>query len=184
MGALRHFARSLGLPDACIDTFYPVRGTKLRGWLHKFRLKQCGWATAISPYVVIEGRTGVSVGAYCVLNPFVHVWGHGGVRIGDRVMIASHTAITSVTHDYTADSMRFSTPVGRPVVIHDDVWIGAHAVVLPGVTIGRGAVVGAGAVVTNDVPAYAIVMGMPARVVRYRPQPVGQPDLADFGVVL
>ena len=61
------------------------------------------------------------------------------------------------------------TPV-RPVVIGDDCWIGSRVTIMPGVTLGRGCVVGAGAVVTRDVPPYAVVAGVPARVVRYRNQ--------------
>ena len=56
-----------------------------------------------------------------------------------------------------------------PIVIGDDVWIGARAIILPGVHIGRGAIVSAGAVVTDDVPEYAIVAGNPARVIKQRP---------------
>jgi maltose O-acetyltransferase len=85
-------------------------------------------------------------------------------------MIASHTAIVSLTHDYTRPDMRFAPAIGASVVIEDDVWIGAHAVIMPGVTIGRGAVVGAGAVVRDDVPPFAIVAGIPARLIRYRPE--------------
>ncbi|MCB9159898.1 MAG: CatB-related O-acetyltransferase [Caldilineaceae bacterium] len=57
-----------------------------------------------------------------------------------------------------------------PVRIEDDVWIGARAIILPGVTIGQGAIIGAGAVVTKDVPAYAVCAGNPARVLRLRTQ--------------
>jgi maltose O-acetyltransferase len=58
----------------------------------------------------------------------------------------------------------------KPVVI-DDVWIGGHVIILPGVHIGKGAIVGAGAVVTKDVPEYAIVGGSPAKVIKYRKEP-------------
>lgn len=54
------------------------------------------------------------------------------------------------------------------IIIEDDVWIGANSVILPGVTIKKGAVVGAGSVVTKDVPSYAVVCGNPARVIKYR----------------
>ena len=56
----------------------------------------------------------------------------------------------------------------QPVTIMDDVWIGARAIILPGVTIGQGAIVAAGAVVTKDVPPFAIVGGVPARLIDYR----------------
>ena len=58
----------------------------------------------------------------------------------------------------------------KPVIIGDDVWIGGRVIILPGVTIGNGAIVGAGAVVTRDVPEYAIVGGVPAKVIKMRTQ--------------
>ena len=64
--------------------------------------------------------------------------------------------------------MMLQTDPKRPVVIGDDVWIAARAIILPGVTIGKGSIIGAGAVVTKDVPEYAVVGGNPARVIRYR----------------
>lgn len=81
--------------------------------------------------------------------------------------IGSHTAITTLTHDHTREIMQ-ATSVKEPVIIHDDVWIGAHCVIMPGITIGQGAVVGAGAVVTKDVEPHAIVAGVPARLLMYR----------------
>ncbi len=172
MGKIRHTLLQLGISNAQIDTFFPLRAMKLRGWLYRFRLGRCGWATTIDRYVVIQGSHSVQIGDYSAINAFTHIWGHYGVRIGNRVMIASHTAIVSVTHDYTRPDMRFAQPIGAPVVIEDDVWIGAHAVIMPGVTIGRGAVVGAGAIVRENVPPFAIVAGIPARIIRYRPETV------------
>nr|WP_310586587.1 acyltransferase [Larkinella insperata] len=169
MGLLRKIATTLGVQDAVVNTFHPVDQTMLRGLFYKAHLKKCGWANSIGKYVTLLGKESIEIGSYCGINSFVHVWGHKGVVIGDRVMIASHVAITSLTHNYTAESMRFSAPLGGKIIIEDDVWIGSHAIIMPGVTIGRGAVVGAGAVVTKDVPAFAIVVGTPARVVKYRP---------------
>ncbi|QJD77225.1 acyltransferase [Spirosoma rhododendri] len=170
MGYARTILRRLGLSNAQIDTFYPMRTMKLRGWLYRFRLGRCGWGTTIDRYVTVLGGKSVQVGEYSAINAYTHIWGHNGVRIGNRVMIASHTAITSLTHDYTRPDMRFAPAIGGPIVIEDDVWIGSHVVIVPGVTIGRGAVVGAGAVVRDDVPPFAIVAGVPARIVRYRPE--------------
>ncbi len=170
MGKIRQTLLRLGIANAQIDTFVPLRAMKLRGWLYRFRLGRCGWATTIDQYVTIQGGRFVQIGEYSAINAYTHIWGHNGVQIGNRVMIASHTAIVSVTHDYTRPDMRFAPAIGAPVVIEDDVWIGAHAVIMPGVTIGRGAVVGAGAVVRDDVPPFAIVAGIPARLIRYRPE--------------
>jgi acetyltransferase-like isoleucine patch superfamily enzyme len=83
------------------------------------------------------------------------------VTIGDDTLIASHVAITSLTHDPRAD-LYSASQQSRPIVIGRNVWIGTHAVILPGVTIGDGAIIGAGAVVTRDVAPRAVVVGVPA----------------------
>lgn len=132
------------------------------------QLLSCGDRTSIQFPVTIAGPEWVSFGSDVALAAYVHIWGLGGVQIGDRVMIGTHTSISAVTHDYTAAVM-YGTMVKRRVQIGNDVWIGSNCVVLPGVTVGDGAVVGAGAVVTRDVPPGAVVAGVPARVRRFRP---------------
>lgn len=133
------------------------------------RLKSCGKNTFFHLPLCFMQPEKIEIGDDCVIGAFVHVWGAGGVQIGNRTMIASHSTITSVTHDYEKADM-FKTVVLKPVCIGQDVWIGSHAVIMPGITIGDGAVIGAGSVVTKDVPAQAIVFGIPARLVRFRPQ--------------
>lgn len=118
--------------------------------------------------VKLMRKKNISIGDNCAINAFVHIWGGGGVEIGNNVMIATHTSITTLTHDYNAESMRFSKIIAKPVNIKDNVWIGSNVVIMPGVTINMGAVVGAGAVVTKDVPENAIVIGNPARIVKFR----------------
>ena len=93
---------------------------------------------------------------------------HKSIIIGDRVLIGSGALIMdSDAHSLDATARR--TGAGgetKPVVIEDDVFIGARAIVLKGVTIGKGAVVGAGSVVTKDVPPYSVVAGNPARMIK------------------
>ncbi|MER5703818.1 sugar O-acetyltransferase [Micromonospora sp. NPDC002296] len=90
---------------------------------------------------------------------------HGGIRIGDNVMIAPKVSLITGGHPLPlAERREYIT--SAPIVIEDDVWIGAAAVVTQGVTIGAGSVVAAGAVVTRDVPARTLVAGVPARVVK------------------
>jgi len=108
------------------------------------------------------------LGSDVSIASFVHIWGGGGVTIGDRVMIGAHTSITSLTHDYTQVEM-YKTLIPKPVTIGNDVWIGSNCVIMPGINISNGAVIGAGSVVTNDVPERAIVAGVPARILKYRP---------------
>ena len=112
-------------------------------WLWRTQLGTLGARSRIRRHVVIHSPRSVRIGELVSVGEFVHVWGAGGVTIGNRVLIAPHVAITSQTHPL--ESARRSETVMNPVVIEDDVWIGAHAVILPGVTIGRGAVIGAGA---------------------------------------
>jgi maltose O-acetyltransferase len=131
------------------------------------QLRKCGSNVAIYMPIIISGPENVEIGDNASISPFVHIWGHGGVKIGSRVMIASHAAITSLTHDYRSIAMNTSLLM-KEVIIEDDVWIGAHSVILSGVRIGKGAVVGAGSVVTKDVDSYSIVTGIPAKHHKYR----------------
>jgi maltose O-acetyltransferase len=169
MGLFKKTADLLQLSNPLRMSIYPVEEVKLRAIFYKLLLKRCGWGTTIDRYVNIRGKSNVTIGEYCAINSFIHIWaGNSGVLIGDRVMIASHTAITTLTHDYQAINMRFAPAMDKPIRIGDDVWIGTHAVILPGVNIGKGAVIGAGSIVTKDVPENAIVAGIPARIVKYR----------------
>ena len=121
----------------------------------------CGENVSIQLPVVINNADHLRVGARVSINAFVHIWALGGVTIGDDTLIASHVAITALTHDPRSELFSASSQT-RPVVIGRNVWIGTHAVILPGVTIGDGAIIGAGAVVTRDVAPRAVVVGVPA----------------------
>lgn len=88
------------------------------------------------------------------------------VRIGDHVMIGPAVQIYTPAHDLQAETRIQGWEVAKRIVIEDNVWIGGGAILLPGVTIGRNAVVGAGSVVTRDVPANTVVAGNPARMIR------------------
>lgn len=138
-----------------------VRLSRYAYW--RARLERLGAGTEIYPYVVINGAENVRIGNHCSLGAFLHIWGEGGVTIGDDVLIASHTAITSLTHNKHAIRFR-GTLVKKPVIIGDNVWIGAGSVILPGVSIGSGSIIGAGAVVTHDVPSGVVVTGVPGKI--------------------
>jgi galactoside O-acetyltransferase len=114
----------------------------------------------------------ISVGDHASFNAGVHINASAGgeIRIGAWCLIGPNTVMRTADHGY-GDPSRFIRQQGHVVgdiCIEDDVWIGANAVVLGGVRIGRGAVVGAGAVVTGDVPSMAVVGGVPAKVIKYR----------------
>lgn len=88
------------------------------------------------------------------------------VTIGDRVMFGPNVSIFAATHETDVRSRRENIEFAKPVTIEDDCWIGGHVVILPGVTIGQGCTIAAGAVVTKDIPAWSVAMGQPAKVVK------------------
>lgn len=115
------------------------------------------------PLVIYEPER-LELGDQVDIGEFTHIRANGGLRVGNRVLIAAHVTIT--TREHPVELPRWSVTTDAPITIEDDVWIGAGAVVLPGVTIGRGAVVAAGAVVTASVEPYTVVGGVPARALR------------------
>jgi maltose O-acetyltransferase len=127
----------------------------------KKTLKYCGENTSIQFPVCFEGPQYISLGKNVSINAFVHMWGHGKITIGDDCLIASHVSINSVTHD-TQAAIYHQSVIEKEVIIGNNVWIGSHAIILPGITIGDNAIVGAGAVVTKDVPSGVTVVGVPA----------------------
>lgn len=104
------------------------------------------------------------------IGPYVTIYGHGGVEIGEWSLISMQATILSSNHTIPAMDrcIRWEKDVLLPTKIGRDVWIGANAVILGGVTIGDGAVVAAGAVVTKNVESGAIVAGNPAHLLRKR----------------
>ncbi|MFH1413984.1 MAG: acyltransferase [Candidatus Omnitrophota bacterium] len=122
-------------------------------------------------YCVLKaGPKDIVIGDNVCIGQFSWFDGSGGIEIGKYSQIASHCALISVNHKYK-DASRFIALQGKSherIKIGSDVWLGAHVVVVPGVTIGDGCVVGAGAVVTKDIPAYSIAAGVPAKVIGKR----------------
>jgi acetyltransferase-like isoleucine patch superfamily enzyme len=94
------------------------------------------------------------------------------ISIGDYVMVGPHCRIMSANHRFNTRATPISLQgmQAKPVSIEDDVWLGINAVVLPGVTIHKGAIIAAGAVVTKDIPAYEIWGGVPAKFISMRPE--------------
>jgi acetyltransferase-like isoleucine patch superfamily enzyme len=122
----------------------------------------------------------IEIGNWCYIGSNTKIWSGKSVKIGNRVLIAHNVSIfDNLTHPVDAKQrhlqFRAIKQNGHPAVIDlddqcvdikDDVWIGASSIINRGVTIGEGAIVGAGSVVTKDVPAYTIVAGNPAAVIR------------------
>ena len=114
----------------------------------------------------VVNPSNVSIGKHCGINHGVFILGHTRVEIGDYVVLSARVMLIDAGLQLAGFARtEFPAHVDGPVRIEDGAWIGAGAIVLPGVTVGRKSVVGAGSVVTRDVPAFSVVAGNPARVI-------------------
>ena len=100
-----------------------------------------------------------------VIGPRVEIYNKAPVSLGTGVVISQDTFVCTASHDVSSPTLALVT---RPIVIEDNVWIGARSIVLPGVTLHKASVVGAGAVVTKDVAEWNVVGGNPARIIKKR----------------
>ena len=135
-------------------------------------LNSYGINNYICPGVQFSSPENVTLGNHVWIGHNVKIDGRGTVNISAGCIIARDTEIISSNHYFQGDDLmeipydkRF---LSKPISIEENVWIGIRTVILPGVTIGEGAVIGACSVVTKDVPPLAIVGGNPAKVIRYR----------------
>ena len=104
----------------------------------------------------------VKIGKNVFINGNALMMSRGGITIEDDVMLAANVSLLTNNHD----PYQRSVLICKPIVIKQGAWIGAGATILPGVTIGKYAIVGAASVVTHDVPDYAVVVGTPAKVIK------------------
>lgn len=126
-----------------------------------------GRHSVVESYCCINNAVGdVTIGDHTRIG--IHCTVIGPACIGSHVNLAQGITVTALNHNFSIANQRIDEQgiSTQPVVISDDVWIGANAVILPGVTIGRHAVIAAGAVVTKDVPDYTVVGGVPAKVIK------------------
>ena len=132
-----------------------------------YRLFSLGQNSVVESYSCINNAVGdVIIGDHTRIG--IHNTIIGPVSIGSHVNLAQGITVTALNHNFSDTTKRIDEQgvSTNPVTIKDDVWIGANAVILPGVTIGRHAVVAAGAVVTTDVPENTVVGGVPARIIK------------------
>ena len=132
-----------------------------------YRKFSLGTKSVIESYCCINNAVGdVLIGNHTRIG--IHNTIIGPVTIGNHVNLAQGITVTALNHNFIDTTLRIDEQgiSTNPVVIGDDVWIGANAVILPGVTIGRHVVVAAGAVVTKDVPDNCVVGGFPAKVLK------------------
>lgn len=151
-------------------TFWP--GGMFFSWIRTVLLRGMGCAVGmkceLEPLVDVGLRPNIQIGSYCQINKGAVL---RNVKIGDYVMVAPEVVFLDRFHK----TDRVNVPMVlqgierfEQTVIEDDVWIGQRAIVMPGINIGKGTIVGAGAVVTKDVPAYSVVGGVPAKIIKSR----------------
>jgi maltose O-acetyltransferase len=147
-----------------------MEGILLRRVVYRRLFKKLGKSSLIYSGVHLTHTYGIEAGDFLSINTGALLDGRGGIDIGSGVMIGPNTVIVSSAHQFDIPDAPMTSldHVMKPVSIMDDVWIGAQAFIKGGLTIGTGAVIGAGAVVLDNVPEHAVVGGNPGRVLKIR----------------
>ena len=139
-------------PEQIVELFSKLTGTQVD---KSFR--------CFPPFYTDCGKN-IKIGKNVFINACCRFQDQGGIEIGDGSLIGHNTTIATLNHDFNPDKRANLHP--SPVKIGKNVWIGSDSTILPGVEIGDGAVIGAGSIVTKNVPANSIAVGSPARVIK------------------
>ena len=139
-------------PEQIVELFSKLTGTQVD---KSFR--------CFPPFYTDFGKN-IKIGKNVFINACCRFQDQGGIEIGDGSLIGHNTTIATLNHDFNPDKRANLHP--GPVKIGKNVWIGSDSTILPGVEIGDGAIIGAGSVVTKNVPANSIAVGSPARVIK------------------
>ncbi|MES2808651.1 MAG: acyltransferase [Bacteroidota bacterium] len=145
-----------------------------RIWFQKKKIKAIGIDSEIRPYSTILGTDNVKIGDRVIIPPFTLLSTlpndeSSTITIEDDVLLGPNVSIYSSTHKFEDSTMPIKDQgytVGA-VILKKGCWIGVNVVVLPGVTIGQNAVVGANSIVNSDIPDFAVAVGSPAKIIRY-----------------
>jgi maltose O-acetyltransferase len=167
IAAAMYYAFARYLPPSNVITGGLWR--RLRAWLVRAFILEGGSNLDISRMVYLGFGRGIRIGDNSGLGAGAEL--HGPLTIGSNVMISPAVLIHTRNHEFSDTKIPINAQgyrAPRLVTIEDDVWVGARVIILPGVTIGRGSVVGAGTVLSRSVPPYSIVAGNPGRAVRSR----------------
>ena len=138
----------------------------LRRELLEELLEHYGEGSEIRPPMFCDYGRHIRVGARTFINFGLTALDVARISIGDDVQMGPHVQLLTPTHPIEPGPRRDKWEAAEPIVIEDNVWLGGGAIVLPGVTVGKNTVVGAGAVVTRPLPANVVAVGNPARVIR------------------
>ena len=151
---------------------------QLPDWGFQARLRSSFYMATLSCGENFYAHTGISIlypknitiGNNVSINRYTTITARAPINIGNNVLIGPFVVITSSNHEYRnkEELILNQGHNDKPIIIEDDVWIGAHSVILPGVTIGKGSVLAAGSVVTKNVEPYSVVGGVPAKLIKQR----------------
>lgn len=144
----------------------PIENTAEIVRLERTLFGKAGQNLYVNPPINVDYGCHITIGDNFYANMDCIFLDVNRVTIGNNVMVGPRVGFYTAGHPIVADIRIEDLEFGLPIVVEDNVWIGGSAVILPGVTIGKNAIVGAGAVVTKDVPANSIVGGNPAKVIR------------------
>lgn len=151
---------SSGLGDYCVD-----QNEEIRSSFEELIGKPVGESFHLIPPFYTDYGLNITVGHAVFIGHDSAFTGHAAITIGDEAMIAHKVNLVTAGHPVAPD-LRRRYVTAAPITLETNVWIGAGATVMPGVTVGADSVVAAGAVVTRDVPPATLVAGVPARMVR------------------
>lgn len=146
-------------------TLFPLLSPLKRNALLRKFGAQIGKGGIIYRSARIYAPWNLKIGDWTVVGPRVSIYNKAMVEIGDEVVVSQDVFLCTASHDISSPSLAL---VSKPIIIGPVVWIAAKSIVLPGVTIGEGAVVGAGSVVTKDVEPWTVVGGNPAKFIKKR----------------
>ena len=163
---LLYYAFARHLPRSHVK--YSFGSRAIRSFVLKRLFGKFGRKVNIEPKVIFTNLSECEIGDYSGIGMYSYI---GTVKIGCDVMIGEELIAISRNHEFsnTEVPMRLQGfQKDQPIIIEDDVWIGSRVIILPGVTVGKGSIIGAGSVVTKNVLPYTIVAGNPANVIRKR----------------
>jgi acetyltransferase-like isoleucine patch superfamily enzyme len=152
-----------------------IEGVLIRRIIYRGLCRKLGKDALIYPGVYLTHTYGMEIGDCLSVNSGAVLDGRGGMRIGDSVMIGPHAVLVSSSHQHRNIEVPMSScdHVMQPLIIGDDVWIGANSFIRGGISIGSGAVIAAGSSVLKDIEEYKIVGGIPASVIGDRREKIG-----------
>lgn len=153
--------------DACfeLNTMRPSEGNRREKLLRRL-LGSVGDRIIINSPFRCDFGFNIHIGENFIGNFNLSILDEAEVNIGDNVMIGPNCTLITISHDLDPEERAGGLMQARPISIGNNVWIASDVKVLPGVSIGENAVVGAGSVVTKDIPAYCVAVGNPAKVIR------------------